>query len=115
MSRSASEVSVVTVNWNGQDHLARLLPSLIQLGAKEIIVVDNGSTDGSKPFVRRNYPQVQLLENQVNQGFAQPSNLGAQQAQGRYVAFINNDMRAHSNWIEAALMHLSPGKYSVNP
>ena len=108
MSRSASEVSVVTVNWNGQDHLARLLPSLIQLGAKEIIVVDNGSTDGSKSFVRRNYPQVQLLENQVNQGFAQPSNLGAQQAQGRYVAFINNDMRAHSNWIEAALMHLRP-------
>ncbi len=108
MSRSASEVSVVTVNSNGQDHLTQLLPSLMQLGAKEVIVVDNGSTDGSKFFVRRNYPQVQLLENQVNQGFAQPSNLGARQADGRYVAFINNDMRAHTNWIDAALTHLSP-------
>ena len=108
MSRSASEVSVVTVNWNGQDHLTRLLPSLMQLGAREVIVVDNGSSDGSTSFVRKNYPQVQLLENQFNQGLAQPSNLGADQAQGRYVAFINNDMRAHSNWIDAALTHISP-------
>ena len=108
MSRSASEVSVVTVNWNGQDHLTRLLPSLMTLGVREVIVVDNGSTDGSRSFVRRHYPQVQLLENQVNRGFAQPSNLGARQAQGRYVAFINNDMRAHANWIDAALTHLSP-------
>ena len=65
MSQSASEVSVVTVNWNGQDHLTRLLPSLMELGVKEVIVVNNGSTDGSKSFVRRNYPQVQLLENQI--------------------------------------------------
>ena len=108
MSQSASEVSVVTVNWNGQDHLTRLLPSLMELGVKEVIVVDNGSTYGSKSFVRRNYPQVQLLENQINQGFAQPSNLGARQAHGRYVAFINNDMRAHANWIDAALTRLSP-------
>ena len=108
MSRSASEVSVVTVNWNGQDHLTQLLPSLMGLGVREVIVVDNGSTDGSRSFVRRHYPQVQLLENQVNRGFSQPNNLGARQAQGRYVAFINNDMRAHANWIDAALTHLSP-------
>ena len=108
MSPSISEVSIVTVNWNGQDHLATLLPSLVELGATEVIVVDNGSTDGSRSFIRQHYPRVLLLENEFNQGFAQPSNLGAERSRGRYVAFINNDMRAHPDWIDAALANIRP-------
>ncbi len=107
MSRSASEVSVVTVNWNGKNHLQHLLPSLTCLDCREIIVVDNASSDGSQEFVRRNYPQVEVLENQMNRGFAHPCNLGAQHAGGRYVAFINNDMRADGRWLEAALARLT--------
>jgi GT2 family glycosyltransferase len=106
MSRSASDVSVVTVNWNGKDHLEALLPSLVVLEPREIIVVDNGSSDGSQDFVRARYPGVRIVQNETNQGFAQPNNLGAEVAQGRYLALINNDMRVDPGWIEAALARL---------
>ncbi len=109
MSRSVSDVSVITVNWNGRAHLESLLPSLTPLGAREIIVVDNGSTDGSQAFLRREYPQVVLLENPTNRGFSEPNNLAAARAQGRYVALINNDMRAHPAWLSAALPRLGDG------
>lgn len=102
-----SETSVVTVNWNGRHHLEHLLPSLTLLPCKEIILVDNASTDGSQDFIRQHYPQVRILQNQVNQGFAQPVNLGAGQAKGRYVAFINNDMRADERWLETAAARLT--------
>ncbi len=103
MSRSTSEVSIVTVNWNGREHLARLLPSLAELSAGEIIVVDNGSSDGSQDLVRHQFPQVKLLQNEVNQGFCQPNNLAAEHASGRCLAFINNDMRADGKWLQNAL------------
>lgn len=103
MSPSASEVSVVTVNWNGRGHLAQLLPSLLGLGCREWILVDNGSSDGSQEFVRQRFPQVRILQNAVNRGFSQPCNLGARAARGAYVAFINNDMRADPGWLDNAL------------
>lgn len=107
MSRSPSEVSIITVNWNGRSHLEALLPSLAELGAREIIVVDNASSDGSLEFLARQHPGVKVIQNPVNQGFAGPCNQGARLAQGRYVAFINNDMRADPGWLRAALAALS--------
>lgn len=106
MSPSPGDVSVVTVNWNGKSHLSILLPPLLALEPGEVIVVDNGSTDGSQEFLRRRYPQVRLLENGVNRGFAQPCNVGAETARGSCVAFINNDMRPEPDWLVAALEKL---------
>lgn len=106
MSPSPGDVTVVTVNWNGKSHLSTLLPPLLALEPGEVIVVDNGSTDGSQEFLRRRFPQVRLLENGVNRGFAQPCNLGAETAQGSCVAFINNDMRPEPDWLAAALEKL---------
>ncbi len=106
MSRSVSEVSVVTVNWNGKEHLETLLPSLSALGTLEIIVVDNGSSDGSQDFVRSRYPSVRIIQNDINRGFAQPNNLAADAARGRYLALINNDMRVDLHWLTSALAYL---------
>ena len=106
MSPSPGDVSVVTVNWNGKSHLSTLLPPLLALEPGEVIVVDNGSTDGSQEFLRRRYPQVRLLENGVNRGFAQPCNVGAETARGSCIAFINNDMRPEPDWLVAALEKL---------
>ena len=106
MSPSPGDVSVVTVNWNGKSHLSTLLPPLLALKPGEVIVVDNGSTDGSQEFLRKRYPQVQLLENGMNLGFAQPCNLGATAARGSCIAFINNDMRPEPYWLTAALEKL---------
>ena len=106
MSPSSGDVSVVTVNWNGKSHLSTLLPPLLALEPGEVIVVDNGSSDGSQEFLKTRYPQVRLLENRVNRGFAQPCNLGANVARGPCLAFINNDMRPEPAWLTAALEKL---------
>ncbi len=97
---------MVTVNWNGKDHLETLLPSLEALKPGEIIVVDNGSSDGSQDFVRARHPGVKIIQNDTNRGFAQPNNRAAEVARGRYLALVNNDMRADAGWIRAALDRL---------
>ena len=103
MSPSASDVSVVTVNWNGRAHLAQLLPTLAAQGCREVIVVDNGSQDDSLAFLQREHPQVKVIPNPTNEGFAQPCNRGAEVAGGDLVAFVNNDMRVAPGWIDRAL------------
>ena len=103
MSPSPSDVSVVTVNWNGKSHLQALLPTLPTTGCGEILVVDNGSRDGSQALVRKDFPAVQLIENRTNRGFAHPCNQAAERASRRYLAFINNDMKAHPDWLRKGL------------
>lgn len=106
MSRSVSDISVITVNWNGRTHLEELIPSLLPLGSKEIIVVDNGSSDTSVSFLEAIYPGVRILKNATNQGFCQPNNLAAEEARGDVLALINNDMRAHPDWLDRGLRGL---------
>ncbi|MEJ2077064.1 MAG: glycosyltransferase family 2 protein [Acidobacteriota bacterium] len=106
MSLSASDTSVVTINWNGRHHLETLLPSLIPLTPREIIVVDNGSTDGSVRWLKREYPAVRVIANSHNRGFAEPNNIAAEAASGSVLAFINNDMRCHEDWLKAGLEEL---------
>jgi len=106
MSLSASDVTIITVNWNGRIHLQELLPSLLDQGAGEIIVVDNGSVDDSISFLEENYPSVRILRNPVNRGFSQPNNLAAREAKGEILAFINNDMKAHPEWISNGIRKL---------
>ena len=103
MSPSPSDVSVVTVNWNGKSHLQTLLPTLRTTGCGEILVVDNGSSDGSQALVRKDFPAVQLIENRTNRGFAHPCNQAAERASRRYLAFINNDMKAQPDWLRKGL------------
>ena len=109
MSPLPSDVSVVTVNWNGKRHLQTLLPTLRSTGCGEILVVDNGSSDGSQALVRRDFPGVELIENATNRGFAHPCNQAAERASRRYLAFINNDMKAHPDWLGKGLPLLGGG------
>jgi GT2 family glycosyltransferase len=107
MSLSASDVTIITVNWNGRVHLETLLPSLLGQGTAEIIVVDNGSVDDSVSFLENHYPSVRILKNPVNRGFSQPNNLAAREATGRILAFINNDMKAHPGWVSNGIRNLT--------
>lgn len=107
MSLSASDVTIITVNWNGRVHLETLLPSLLDQGALEIIVVDNGSVDDSVSFLENHYPSVKILRNPVNRGFSQPNNLAAREAKGNILAFINNDMKAAPGWVSNGIRSLS--------
>ena len=97
------DVSVVIVNYNGRKYLYDCLSSLSTLdypGDKlEILLVDNGSSDGSGEYVARHFPDVRLLRLPQNMGFARGNNIGVQAAQGEYVAFLNTDMRVDPGWL----------------
>lgn len=88
------DVSICIVNWNGRVLLRNLLESLRVPDAGvtvQTIVVDNASTDGSLDEVPRDFPDVVLVRNDENRGFAKGNNQAADHATGRYVLFLNND------------------------
>ena len=93
------DVSVIIVNWNTRDDLRECLrslhPSLHQGLQVEIIVVDNASWDDSVAMVKREFPDVKLIENRLNEGFGKAHNRAALIAQGRYLMLLNSDARAH--------------------
>src|SRR4030065_2470068 len=95
--------SVIIVNWNGKDFLTTCLDSLkLQSYSNfEVIVVDNGSNDGSVEFLRQYYlPFVKVIENKENLGFSGGNNAGIHAAKGKYILLLNNDTEADNRWIE---------------
>lgn len=96
-------LSVVIVNWNSRDDLAQCLDSMRAQTHDdlEIIVVDNGSKDGSVELVRERYPELRLLDEGENLGFAEGCNRGIAVATGEWVAMLNNDTVAEPRWAEA--------------
>lgn len=99
-----NDVAVIVLNWNGKDVLRSCLDSLLAQSLRcSVFVVENGSTDGSLEYLRENYPQVQLIVNQVNLGFASGANCGIREAIRRhfdYVALLNNDAYADKHWLK---------------
>lgn len=103
-TRSAS---VVIPNWNGRDLLEKYLPSVVEAMAgspdNEVIVVDNGSEDGSADFVRQNFPSVRLLALKENLGFGGGSNAGFAAAKNDIVVLLNSDMRVEHDFLQPLL------------
>ena len=97
-------VSVVIPNLNGRDILAGCLRSLERQTYKdfEVIVVDNGSVDGSVEMVRADFPWLEVvIENEDNVGFAKACNQGIKASVGLLIALLNNDTEAHPDWLGA--------------
>ena len=80
--------TVIIPNMNGMKYLDKCLQSLVSSDA-EIIVVDNGSTDGSLEMVSSNYPQVRLIRNSQNLGFCKAVNQGVAEADTEFVFLLN--------------------------
>lgn len=99
------EVSVVIPNFNGIAFLDSVLASLEgqTLNNFEVILVDNGSTDGSCPFVTANYPWVHLIELSENFGFCGAVNAGIRAAKAPYVLLLNNDTEVKEDFVEEML------------
>ena len=94
LNRDSIDLSICIASWNCVDYLRRCLQSLHDLpqGVRlETIVVDNASHDGAAEMVADEFPEVILVRNAENRGFATASNQAAAQAQGRYLFFLNND------------------------
>jgi GT2 family glycosyltransferase/glycosyltransferase involved in cell wall biosynthesis len=99
--------TVVIPNWNGRDLLEKYLPSIeTALAANpdnEILVVDNGSTDGSAGFLGRAFPRVKVIALPQNLGFGGGSNAGFQAAANDIVVLLNSDMRVDSGFLQPLL------------
>jgi O-antigen biosynthesis protein len=99
--------SLVIPNWNGKDLLTRFLPSWLAAISRhpgsEIIVVDNGSTDGSAQWITENYPEVRVLTLPENLGFGGGSNAGIRAARNDIVVLLNSDMRVEPDFLAPLL------------
>ncbi len=98
-------VSVIITNFNGLRFLGACLAALrvqtYPLACREIILVDDASTDGSVPFVQANYPEVRLIQAPRQRGFIAGCQAGADAARGEWLVMLNNDTEAEPAWLAA--------------
>lgn len=99
---SIKTVSIIVVNFNGRHHLEQCLPALEQQSrlADEVIVVDNGSIDGSVDYLKSCHPDVTVVELPENRGFTGGNIAGYQAASGDYIVLLNNDTKPLPDWLQ---------------
>jgi len=99
------KLSVVILNWNGRRYLEQFLPRLLETlpDYAEAVVCDNASTDDSVAFMREHFPQIRLLLNDRNEGFAKGYNLALQRVEARYYCLLNSDIEVADGWIEPVI------------
>jgi hypothetical protein len=113
------KLSIVIICWNDLRVVKDCLRSIFENTKEtefEVIVSDNGSTDGSIEYIRTQFPAVHLIENGANLGFAKANNIGIKQAQGEYILILNPDTIIHSGsldrWISFAKHHSEAGAFA---
>ena len=94
-------LSVVILNWNGKHHMEHYLPSVVRYSAAEadIVVADNGSTDGSVAWLKEHYPGVRVIAMDKNYGFAEGYNRAIAQIETPYVLLLNSDVEVTQGWL----------------
>ncbi len=99
--QSAPAVSVIIVSWNARHLLERCLPSVVATCYPnlEIILADNGSTDGSSEWVAATFPQVHIVRHPENWAFCRGNNEAIPHARGQYIVLLNNDVEVPSDWL----------------
>ena len=103
------KTAVVILNWNGQKLLEQFLPALLlhtPAEIAELIIADNGSTDGSESFLTDHYPQIRRILFDQNYGFAEGYNRALSQLNHEYVVLLNSDVEVCSHWLETAIDYL---------
>ena len=113
-------VAVVILNYNGKKFLEEFLPNVIantDASLADIVVADNASTDGSKEFMRERFPEIRLIDNGSNGGFATGYNLALRQIEAEYFVLLNSDIEVAPHWIEPviAMMDADPDIAACQP
>jgi len=103
-------VSLVIATWNGRSLLEKFLPSVLEAcrnysGETEIVVVDDGSTDGTEEFCAAHFPSVRVVRLPQNQGYIHASNEGVRQAKNRLVILLNSDVRVRPDFLKYLSAH----------
>ncbi len=94
------KIAIVILNWNGELLLESYLPSVVQYSPQaDIYVADNASTDGSVRFVQKNYPNVKIIQNSQNGGFAKGYNDALKEVQADVFCLLNSDVEVTEHWL----------------
>lgn len=95
------EIAIVILNWNGRELLEKFLPSVVQYSQDlaTVYVADNNSSDDSIAFLKENYPQVQIIQNEVNGGYAKGYNDALTRIEADVYALVNSDIEASEGWL----------------
>lgn len=107
--RNMIDISIVIVTWNTKKIACECLDSLRQCQrdtAMEVIVVDNASSDGTPEAIAEQYPEVKLIRNESNMGFARANNVGIRASSGRYVCLINSDVIVSDGCLQAMVRYM---------
>ena len=116
---SKAKVTVVIPNYNGKKFMEDCMEALKaqEYPGMEVLLVDNGSSDGSAELVRERYPWVRLLELDQNYGFSRAVNEGIRAAETPYVILLNNDTKVRPGYTAALVRALdeAPGAFSASP
>lgn len=98
------DFAIIILNWNGKDLLNKFLPFLVKYSQEATIyVADNASTDDSLTFLKENYPEVKILRNSENYGYAKGYNEALKEVSEKYLCLINSDIEVTENWLNAIL------------
>jgi len=116
MFKELPMVSIIVLNYNGKRFLDGCFSSLSRIdypkSRYEVIMVDNGSVDGSVEYVKKNFPWVKIVVLERNYGFGGGNNRGVRFARGQYIVFLNNDTRVTKDWlsrlVQASAKHSAP-------
>lgn len=109
-------ISILIVNYNGQHLINECLKSLFSINYPhnkfEVILVDNNSQDDSVSFIKKNFPNVKLIESKENLGFAGGNNLAYSKSKGKYIVLLNNDTIVDKDWLKE-LVNTAEAKIEV--
>ena len=114
-----SVAKIVILNWNGVDHLRRFLPSVVAAAPAgvEVVVADNGSTDGSVAVLGSEFPTVRIVCMDRNYGFAGGYNRALRQVEADYYILLNSDVETPAGWLDPLLdtLERNPDVAVVSP
>jgi GT2 family glycosyltransferase len=98
-------VAVVILNWNGKSYLQQFLPSVMQSTYPnlKVVIADNASTDGSVSFLQQQYPQIAVIQNRSNEGFAKGYNTALKKVEAEYFILLNSDIEVTPGWVEPVI------------
>ena len=111
----APKITVLIPNWNGANWLEPCLKALSHQDMPDFhtIVVDNGSTDGSRNLITQNYPNVEVVALASNTGFANAANVGIAKSTSPYIVLLNSDTRVYPDWLSSLLERIEKSPADV--
>jgi len=111
METQKIKTAVVILNWNGKSWLEKFLPNVIQRSNDaEVIIADNNSSDDSIKFLEENYPNIRIIQNDGNYGYAKGYNLSLKQINAKYFVLLNSDIEVTKDWISPIISLMDSDK-----